>query len=90
MEQWEIDLRARLEKDLPEGHYQIGPYDEKGLVLYTGKQGKIDYEVAFFRAAKNFRYSPGLKNQIDFVNPNAKPLTQKELEDFLSELSFKK
>lgn len=44
--QWEIDLRAKLEKELPDGHYQIG---SGKLQAWTGKSGKIEFEVALQR-----------------------------------------
>lgn len=50
MEQWEIDLRIKLEKELPEGAYEVSGAN---LVLWTGKQGKINDEVAFYKAYKN-------------------------------------
>lgn len=48
--QWEIDLRAKLEKELPEGYYQIGNTDFGGRFSYgTNKEGKIEFEVALQR-----------------------------------------
>jgi hypothetical protein len=42
MEQWEIDLRAELEEEIPKGIYNIG---SEGVVVYTGKGGVINYIV---------------------------------------------
>ena len=42
MEQWEIDLRAELNEEIPKGIYNIG---SEGIVVYTGKAGIINYIV---------------------------------------------
>jgi hypothetical protein len=42
MEQWEIDLRDELDKEIPKGIYNIG---SEGTVVYTGKLGVINYIV---------------------------------------------
>ena len=42
MEQWEIDLRAELDREIPKGIYNIG---SEGTVVYTGKGGIIEYIV---------------------------------------------
>lgn len=41
MEKWEIDLREKLEKEVPEGAYNIG----SGWKLWTGKKGFINFLV---------------------------------------------
>ncbi len=51
MEQWEIELRERLQKELPEGAYELG--DGVGFIALTGKQGKIESEVIFQRLIRN-------------------------------------
>lgn len=51
MEQWEKELREKLEKELPEGMYEIGG---PGLVAWTGKGGKIDFEVLLQKACNAF------------------------------------
>lgn len=43
MEQWEIDLRAKLETELELGMYNIS---YGNWVLYTGKDGKINCLIA--------------------------------------------
>ncbi len=42
MEDWEKEMRERLDKELENKMYQIG---EGEWVAFTGKQGFIDYEV---------------------------------------------
>lgn len=56
MEQWEIDLRERLNKELEDKMYQIG---EGEFVVFTGKQGKIEFEVSLERS---FREMMGMIN----------------------------
>jgi len=46
MEQWEIDLRAELDEEIPKGVYNIG---SEGIVVYTGKEGIINYIVLLER-----------------------------------------
>lgn len=55
MESWERELRDKLEKELPEGSYQIG---SGKMIAWTGKGGKINFEVALHRHAKSLT-SPG-------------------------------
>ena len=50
MEQWEIDLRARLDKEVPHGAYQIGT---GSFVVWTGKLGYINYLVEPQRTIKH-------------------------------------
>ena len=50
MEQWEIDLRERLDKELEDKMYQIG---EGEFVVFTGKQGKIEFEVSLERSFRD-------------------------------------
>lgn len=59
MEQWEIDLRAKLEAELPEGAYEISGNKD---IMLTGKQGRIEYEVALHKAAMQFK---GVEDMID-------------------------
>ena len=42
MEEWEKELRARLNKELTDKLYQLG---EGKWVVFTGKQGYIEVEV---------------------------------------------
>jgi len=46
MEQWEIDLRERLNRTLPHGSYKIGDN------CFTGKGGYIEFEVAMKKKVK--------------------------------------
>ena len=48
MEQWEKNLRNKLEKELSEGIYNIGIEQD----LLTGKQGYIDFLVEIEKAIK--------------------------------------
>ena len=52
MEDWEKELKDKLEKELPDGLYQIGasPY-----LITTGKSGHINFEIALRKAAENFK-----------------------------------
>jgi len=47
MEQWEKELREKLQKELPEGAYEIGVLP---MIAWTGKGGKINFEVALHKA----------------------------------------
>lgn len=58
MEEWEIKLREKLEKEIPHGSYKIGL---DPIVVYTGKGGYIDYLVAFERL--------GRKMEEEFISP---------------------
>lgn len=79
MEQWEIDLRAKLEKELPEGIYELS--NDAGFVALTGKQGKINYEVEFMREVRKYR---GYESEIQEASKDAK-VTYKGLtvDDFM-------
>lgn len=46
---YEEKLRKKLNKELPEGIYDIS---EGNLVCFTGKQGKIDLEVEVIKELK--------------------------------------
>lgn len=61
IEQWEIDLRAKLEKELLEGCYDVSGGN---LVVYTGKQGKIDVEVAFQKEIRRFIHPKTISDRI--------------------------
>jgi hypothetical protein len=88
MEQWEIDLREKLEKELPDGAYYIG---SSKMCAYTGKQGYIHYRVELVRLSKNPPEIDlrGLEAQI-----NSKPvkewkadLTMDDIDNFIKELN---
>lgn len=49
MEQWEIDLRAKLDIQLRSGTYTFGGKKEGDVVFATGKDGAINYFVAVER-----------------------------------------
>ncbi len=65
MEQWEKELREKLKKQLPEGGYDIG---NSGMACWTGKQGYIEYRVAFIKAISKFNWSAHNANN-DQDNP---------------------
>lgn len=46
MEQWEIDLREKLMRELPNGFYQFPTTKNNVLTGGTGKLGWIEFEVA--------------------------------------------
>lgn len=58
MEQWEIDKRAKLEKELPEGLYQIGGGYQGALMYHTGKEGKINFEIALEKRIREIEGNP--------------------------------
>ena len=49
MEQWEIDLREKLNKEIPEGTAII---EVGGWTTYMGKQGRIEFDVAIMKEIK--------------------------------------
>lgn len=55
MEDWEVKLRDRLERELPEGHYDASFRTEgRKFDLLTGKGGQIELEVAMVKALKEW------------------------------------
>ena len=66
MEQWEVDLRKKLNTELKEGAYDISNLDFKCV---TGKQGYIEFEVAL-RKPIDIRYASGsgVMKQIENVD----------------------
>jgi len=52
MEDWEKELREKLQKELPHGAYYIG--EKPGLQLVTGKGGEIEYRVMLEKAIREF------------------------------------
>lgn len=46
MEEWEKELREQLREELPEGCYDVS---SPGIVMYTGKGGKIESVVAIHK-----------------------------------------
>jgi hypothetical protein len=49
MEQWEKELREKLQKKIKPGIYDVSAGK---FVAYTGMQGKIDFEVELERAIR--------------------------------------
>lgn len=50
MEQWEIDLRAKLEKEYEDGCYQ---FQAGNIVFATGKGGAINIAVKFEKSKRD-------------------------------------
>lgn len=47
VEEWEKARREQLQKEVPDGAYEIGDHTFKA---YTGKGGYIEYIIAFEKA----------------------------------------
>ena len=86
-EQEEKDLREKLEKELPNGWYDIGTGD---FHCYTGKGGKIDFEVALRKDIQE-------KYKVDFnvipqtaIAPSTEysTLTKEKLEQVIKDITF--
>lgn len=85
IEQWEIDLRARLDEELSDGAYDIS---SPGLSLSTGKGGYIEYQVQLEKMYRKYS-STGIKNQLTKVEEHSlpsDPLTAKKLEEYITEI----
>lgn len=84
MEQWEIDLRAKLQKELVDGLFQVGT--PGGIHLWTGKGGAIEIEVALQKEIRKYKPVPTKSSGLKNYNPKYKKLTEDELrariEDF--------
>ena len=55
-EQWEIDLRAKLELELQDGYYQFGGEKKGDLCFATGKQGAIEFYVKWEKTVRNIKH----------------------------------
>jgi len=66
MEQWEIDLRERLNREIPDGTYDIT--GGNGARMYTGKGGRIEFEVAMHALARTWK------------EPSINPKREKEMQ----------
>lgn len=82
MEQWEIDLRTRLEAEIKPGCYQIGG---PGFYAHTGRGGKIQYEVEFHRAMREIAGHPSVPPIEKVVY---KKLTYEELKKKIGDALF--
>lgn len=78
MEQWEIDLRTKLEKELPDGQYQIGG---GAYIMWTGKQGKIESEVALHKELQKLKPQSGYSFDIESLK-NMPPPTEEQIANF--------
>lgn len=95
MEKWEIELREKLEKELPDGYYECGT---SPWIFGTGKGGKINFEVNLRKEHKRWTYtkiddieqSRGIQSQIE-QSSNTKlynELTEEDIRRFLTDLQF--
>jgi hypothetical protein len=50
MEQWEIEAREKLDKEVPNGLYNIGSDKQ---VCYTGRQGYIEFQIEMMKYCRN-------------------------------------
>ena len=81
MEQWEIDLRAKLDIQLRSGTYTFGGQKEGDMVFATGKGGAINYFVLEERLK---RESMGLEPLIkEFDGSQYKSLGGATEDDFI-------
>ena len=102
MEQWEKELREKLDKEFGDGMYRIGI---PPMVAITGKQGKINFEVEMFKitfhpheiiGSPKIPFS-GIQNQIDkaekekfeFKESIGTELTEQTIIDFMNEIRNK-
>jgi hypothetical protein len=84
MPDWEAKLRDRLEKELPEGGYEIG---SPNFRAWTGKGGKIECEVALSRAIKDLCKS---EPSITVKKVVYKKLTYAEVREKIGDVLFPK
>ena len=76
----ELDLRKKLDKEISEGFYSI---EGGGMVVTTGKQGKINYEVEIRKGLEN----PGIRKQMKQADTKYyNTLTVEKLETILLDL----
>lgn len=52
MSKWEKELRERLEKEIPDGAYDIS---SPGFTCWTGRLGYIDFLVALEKEFNKYR-----------------------------------
>jgi len=84
MEEWERELRERLNIEVSDGAYQIGV--EKWIV-WTGKQGYIDYLVALHRLVKDNRAN--LEKQVEEGRTDYHILDSNKLKEYIESLTNK-
>lgn len=90
MEQWEIELREKLQRELPDGAYQIGG---PGMIAHTGKGGAIDFRVALVKSCMKAEVDPESFSSLPVAEPTTYPykeLTYDELKRTLEELLYTK
>ena len=71
IEQWEKELRKKLDKEIPDGMYKIGM---DPMVAIADKQGKIDFEVMLVKMSKMLNKEAIKK----WGKPNDRGVTSKE------------
>jgi hypothetical protein len=84
MEEWERELRERLDKEVLDGPYQIGA---GAWVVWTGKLGYINYLVELHREVKANRTD--LEQQVENGKQDYHVLDSKKLEEFINSLNKK-
>ncbi len=83
MGDWEVKRREQLEKFLEEGRsYELG--NGSGLVLWTGKGGKIEYEISLERQLR--RDYPNLSEMLSNVITEKLLDQNKVCSEFLTEI----
>jgi len=85
MEQWEIDYREKLEKEIPHGYYEIGNDD---FVALTGKYGYINYLVEFRRRVMGLETFIPKDKVLDVNTYGAKlrDITEQDIIDLMKKL----
>ena len=79
MEQWEIDMRAKLEEEIPHGAHNIGFGD---WVVITGKGGKINSIIEIERQLRGHK---GISEQ---VKQNYFPTNEVTIKDLKEMMKF--
>jgi hypothetical protein len=86
MEQWEKDLRKKLELEVPQGCYKIGA---DNFICHTGKGGYIEYLVEIQRHIRKWNVGQGLMEQIK-EDPNRvqnyQQLTEEIIDKYIEEI----
>lgn len=86
MEQWEIDLRSKLEQEVEDGYYTI---KTDKFAFATGKGGYINYHVAFEKVLRNYTINmgEGIESQINKSEKQYyKDLTEEDIREFIKNL----
>lgn len=91
-EQWEVDLRAKLELELEDGYYRFGGEKEGDLVFSTGKQGAIEFYISFERSIRSISYGvePIIKECEEDKHDYLLPATEDDFIDIMNQLMKRK